>query len=89
MLGVSRDAISAHKKFTEKYQLPFPLLSDTEETVCNLYGVMKQKLMYGKPSRGIERSTFLIDGAGVIRQVWRNVKVDGHAEAVLTALREI
>jgi len=89
VLGVSRDSLKSHQSFCNKYQLPFPLIADTDETVCNLYGVIKQKNMYGKQVRGIERSTFLIDSAGKLVQEWRGVKVPGHAREVLQAARSI
>ncbi|AVX21660.1 AhpC/TSA family protein [Carboxydocella sporoproducens DSM 16521] len=89
ILGVSRDSIASHEKFAAKLGLKFPLLSDSNGEVCQLYEVLKEKNMYGKKSMGIERSTFLIDADGVIRQIWRKVKVAGHAEAVLAAAREL
>ena len=75
VVGISRDSLKSHENFKAKYELPFPLISDADETVCNLYGVIKQKNMYGKQVRGIERSTFLIDAYGVLVQEWRGVKV--------------
>ena len=89
IFGVSRDSLAAHERFKAKLGFPFELLSDTDETVCTLFGVMKLKNMYGKQVRGIERSTFLIDGNGVLRREWRGVKVPGHAQAVLDALADI
>ena len=84
VLGISRDDLKSHAKFIAKLEgLPFPLLSD-EGGVCNAYGVIKEKNMYGKKVLGIERSTFLIDLSGVVRCVWRKVKIAGHAQAVLT-----
>lgn len=83
VLGISRDSVACHQKFKEKYHMPFELLSDPEEVVCQAYGVMKDKNMYGKKVRGIERSTFVIDGAGVIQKIWRKVKVSGHIEEVI------
>ncbi|MCG9024561.1 peroxiredoxin [Laribacter hongkongensis] len=85
--GISRDSLKSHENFRAKFDLPFPLLSDPDETVCNLFGVMKLKNMYGKQVRGIERSTFLIGEDGRIEAEWRGVKVPGHAEAVLAAVR--
>ncbi|SMC04270.1 peroxiredoxin Q/BCP [Sulfobacillus thermosulfidooxidans DSM 9293] len=82
VLGVSTDSLTSHEKFTAKYQLPFNLLSDPNAEVANLYGVYKQKNMYGKISYGIERSTFIIDQDGIIRYVFRKVKVPGHVEQV-------
>jgi len=87
ILGVSRDTLASHQKFKEKQGFPFPLLADPDETLCELYGVMKMKNMYGKQVRGIERSTFLIDAQGKLRQEWRGVKVPGHVDAVLDAVR--
>ncbi|MCK9201146.1 MAG: peroxiredoxin [Gallionella sp.] len=83
VVGVSRDSIKSHENFKAKFTLPFELLSDTDETACNLFGVMKQKMMYGKQVRGIERSTFVIDKNGVLRREWRKLKADGHAQEVL------
>ncbi len=85
VVGVSRDSLKSHENFSKKLELPFPLISDTDETVCNLYGVIKQKKMYGKDVRGIERSTFLIDARGKLVQAWRGLKVPGHAQEVLQA----
>lgn len=89
VVGVSRDSLKSHANFCEKYSLPFPLISDPEETLCNLYGVIKQKTMYGKQVRGIERSTFLIDAHGLLVQAWRGLKVPGHASEVLQAATSI
>lgn len=83
VLGVSRDSLKSHEKFITKYELPFILLSDEAEEVCNLYNVMKQKMMFGKKVFGIERSTFLIDENGVITDIYRKVKVPGHVESLL------
>ena len=87
VLGISRDSIKSHDNFRAKQALPFALVSDPDETACTLYGVMKMKNMYGKQVRGIERSTFLIGEDGRIEAEWRGVKVPGHAEAVLAAVR--
>lgn len=87
--GVSRDTLKSHQNFSQKLDLPFTLIADPDETVCTLFGVMKLKNMYGKQVRGIERSTFLIDRSGKIAQIWRGVKVPGHAQAVLTALQNL
>jgi thioredoxin-dependent peroxiredoxin len=87
VVGVSRDSVAAHDKFTAKESLPFPLLADTEERVCRMFDVIKQKSLYGRKYLGVERSTFLLDGTGKLLQEWRNVKVPGHAEAVLEAAR--
>ncbi len=89
VIGISRDTLKSHDTFKTKYKLPFPLISDPDERVCNLYGVMKQKNMYGKQVRGIERSTFLIDAYGVLVQEWRGLRVPGHAKEVLQAAASI
>lgn len=81
--GISRDSLKSHENFKSKQNLPFELLSDKEETACDLFGVIKMKNMYGKQVRGIERSTFVIDGEGVLRREWRGVKVAGHAQEVI------
>jgi len=81
--GVSRDSVRSHEGFKAKMSFPFDLLSDTDERVCEMFGVMKMKNMYGKQVRGVERSTFVIDRAGVVRKEWRGVKVLDHAQAVL------
>ena len=87
--GISRDSLKMHERFKEKMQFPFDLLSDAEEVVCKLFDVIKMKNMYGKKVRGIERSTFVIDAAGVIRRIWRGVKVPGHAEEVLEFVKTL
>ncbi len=89
VLGVSRDSVKSHENFKAKQEFPFELLSDKDEELCNLFDVVKMKNMYGKQVRGIERSTFLIDAKGVLRQEWRKVKVDGHAAEVLAAAKEL
>lgn len=89
ILGVSRDSLKSHTGFCEKHNLPFALIADPDEALCTLYDVMKMKNMYGKQVRGIERSTFLIDAQGVLVQQWRPVKVPGHAQAVLDAVRAL
>ena len=89
ILGVSRDSISSHQKFKEKFNFKFELISDTDEELCKMFDVIKMKNMYGKKVRGIERSTFLIDAKGVLRQEWRKVKVKGHVGEVLTAVKEL
>jgi peroxiredoxin Q/BCP len=89
VLGVSRDSIKSHDKFREKESLPFHLLSDPEEKLCGLFDVIKEKSLYGRKYMGIERSTFLIDGSGVLRREWRKVKVAGHAQEVLEAVRSL
>ena len=85
VIGISRDSVASHEKFKAKFKLSFPLASDEDGLVCQAYGVWVEKSMYGRKYMGIERSTFLIDGKGVIRKVWRKVKVPGHAEQVLEA----
>ena len=87
LLGISPDNVSSHDRFAAKFSLPFPLLADTDHQVAEAYGVWKERSMYGKKYMGIERSTFLIDRDGRIQTVWRRVKPEGHAEAVLEALR--
>ena len=87
--GISADAPTSHAKFADKYDLKFPLLSDPENRVTRAYGVYKKKSLYGREFMGIERSTFIIDRSGVIRKVFPKVKVDGHSEQVLAALKEI
>ena len=89
ILGISRDSLKTHENFKAKHQFPFELLSDSDETACKLYDVIKEKNMYGKKVMGIERSTFLIDQEGILRQEWRKVKVAGHVEEVLEAVRVI
>ncbi len=83
VFGVSRDSLASHERFKQKFAFPFELLSDPNETACAIFGVMKLKNMYGKQVRGIERSTFAIDGEGRIAREWRGVKVPGHAQEVL------
>jgi peroxiredoxin Q/BCP len=87
--GISRDSLKSHEGFKAKLGLPFELLVDAEEQACQLFGVIKMKNMYGKQVRGIERSTFLIDGTGQLRREWRGVKVPGHAADVLEAARSL
>jgi peroxiredoxin Q/BCP len=89
ILGISPDSVASHEKFKQKMAFPFELLSDPEKKVCKLYDVIQEKSMYGKKYLGVERSTFLIDGKGVLRQAWRKVKVDGHAESVLAAVKAL
>lgn len=89
IVGVSRDTAAKHDRFKAKYDLPFTLGADESGAVTAAYGVWVEKSMYGRKSMGIERSTFLIDGAGVIRGVWRKVKVKGHVEDVLAAARTL
>ncbi|CAA7617333.1 putative peroxiredoxin bcp [Candidatus Terasakiella magnetica] len=89
ILGVSKDSAASHAKFRAKHDLPFRLGSDPEGAACEAYGVWKEKSMYGRKYMGIERSTFLIDGTGMVRAEWRKVKVTGHAEAVLKAAQTL
>lgn len=89
VLGVSRNSIKSHENFKAKQEFPFDLISDKEEILCNLFDVIKEKNMYGKKVMGIERSTFLLDEKGVLRQEWRKVKVAGHVEEVLTATKTL
>ncbi len=89
VLGVSRDSLKSHENFKAKQKFNFELLSDAEEKLCNQFDVIKMKNMYGKQVRGIERSTFLIDEKGVLRQEWRKVKVKGHVDEVLDAVKSL
>ena len=89
IIGVSRDSLKSHKSFIEKESLNFPLISDPEEEMCNAYGVMKEKSMYGRKYMGIERSTFLIGPDGKLIKEWRNVKVPGHAQEVFEHLQSV
>jgi peroxiredoxin Q/BCP len=89
IFGISADSVESHEKFKKKMGFPFDLLSDPDQRVCKLYDVIREKSMYGKKYMGIERSSFLIDAKGVLRQEWRKVKVSGHAEAVLAAVKAL
>ena len=89
IVGVSRDSLKSHENFIAKQQIPYSLISDPDEAVCELFGVMKQKNMYGKQVRGIERSTFVIDAQGKLVQEWRGVKVPGHAGEVLAFVQSL
>ncbi len=89
VFGISKDTVAKHGKFRDKHGLGIPLLSDAESDVCERYGTWVEKSMYGKTSLGIERATFLIDKTGTVRNVWRKVKVPGHAEEVLDAVRAL
>ena len=89
IVGVSPDSVASHDKFIAKYDFPFALLADEEKAVCQLFGVWKEKSMYGRKYMGVERSTFLLDAKGVLRREWRKVKVPGHAEEVLAAAAEL
>jgi peroxiredoxin Q/BCP len=89
VIGVSKDSVAKHDKFIAKHGLGVILASDEESDVCERYGVWAEKSMYGKKYMGIERSTFLIDGSGILREEWRKVKVPGHVEAVLEAVKAL
>jgi len=89
ILGVSKDSVARHDKFKAKYELPFTLLSDGDGAICEAYGTWVEKSLYGRKYMGIERATFLIDEKGVVQAVWRKVKVKGHVEQVLEAVRRL
>ncbi len=89
IIGVSRDTAASHDKFAAKHEFPFPLLADTDEKLCKEFDVIKEKNMYGKKVMGIERSTFLFDAKGKLVREWRKVRVPGHVEEVLAAVREL
>ena len=89
IVGVSRDSLRSHENFKLKQELPFELISDPEETLCTQFAVVREKKMYGKLVRGIERSTFVIDTQGVLRREWRGIKVPGHAQEVLDYVRTL
>ena len=89
IVGISRDSLASHEKFCLKEKLPYPLLSDADEKVCRLFDVIQEKSLYGRKYMGIERSTFLIDAAGILRREWRKVKVNGHVEEVLEAAKSL
>lgn len=89
ILGASRDSLKSHEKFIANHELNFTLISDPDESLCHLFDVMKEKSMYGRKYMGIERSTFLFNDKGKLIKEWRNVKVPGHVEAVLAAVKEL
>ena len=89
VVGISRDSLKSHAGFKEKMEFPFELISDADEKLCTMFDVIKMKNMYGKQVRGIERSTFLIDGSGKLVREWRKVKVPGHAAEVLDAVKAL
>jgi peroxiredoxin Q/BCP len=89
VLGISADDIASHQKFADKYGLPFPLLADTDTTVSQLYGVWKEKNMYGRKYMGVNRETFLIDKEGIVRKVWSKVKAAEHAQEVLDTIESL
>lgn len=89
ILGVSRDKLKSHEKFKSTQNFPFDLIVDEDEKLCEIFDVVKMKNMYGKKVRGIERSTFLIDGKGILRKEWRKVNIDGHVDEVLDAIKKL
>jgi peroxiredoxin Q/BCP len=89
VLGISPDSVVSHEKFKAKMEFPFDLLSDPDQEACKLFDVIREKSMYGRKYMGVERSTFLIDGSGLLRHEWRKVKVNGHAAAVLAAVNAL
>ena len=89
IVGVSRDSLKSHENFKAKYGFPFELIADADEALCGIFDVIKEKNMYGKKVLGVERSTFLIDAKGVLRQEWRKVKLAGHVEEVLEAAKAL
>ena len=89
MLGISKDSCERHEKFRAKEKFPFELLSDEDEKVCRLFDVIQEKSLYGRKFMGIERSTFLFDGAGSLAREWRKVRVKGHAAEVLEAAKSL
>jgi peroxiredoxin Q/BCP len=89
VLGISPDSVASHEKFKQKMSFPFELLSDPDQKVCKLYDVWKEKSMYGRKYMGVERSTFLVDGKGILRQEWRKLKVKDHAGTVLAAVKAL
>lgn len=89
ILGASRDSIASHEKFKAKQEFPFDLLSDPDEKLCKQFDVIQEKTLYGRKFMGVQRSTFLIDADGKLRREWRNVKVKGHAEEVLEAVKAL
>lgn len=89
IVAISRDTVKSHENFKAKFSFPFALAADVEEVACNIFGVIKMKNMYGKQVRGIERSTFIINPQGVLVREWRGVKVDGHAQEVLSFIQSL
>ena len=87
--GISRDSLASHEKFKAKQEFPFDLISDPDEKLCQQFDVTKEKKLYGRTFMGVERSTFLIDKDGKLRGEWRKVKVKGHADEVLAAIKEL
>lgn len=89
IVGVSRDSVKVHENFRKKHQFPFHLLSDKDEILCNQFDIIKEKTLYGRKYMGIVRSTFLVDADGVLQHEWRNIRVPGHAAAVLEAVKSL
>jgi peroxiredoxin Q/BCP len=89
ILGVSRDSVTSHEKFKQKHSFPFDLLSDADENLCRQFDVIRLKKLYGREFMGVVRSTFLIDAGGILRAEWRKIRVPGHVETVLEAVREL
>lgn len=89
IIGVSRDSLRSHERFREKHEFPFELISDEDESLCKLFDVIKLKKLYGREYMGIERSTFLIDAEGILRQEWRKVRPKGHADVILEAVKAL
>lgn len=89
VFGVSRDNMQSHEAFKKKLGLPFELIADTEEKLCHMFGVVKNKIMYGKKVKGIQRSTFLIDAEGILREEWRGLKVPGHVDEIIKAVKTL
>jgi peroxiredoxin Q/BCP len=89
VVGVSPDSLASHEKFKARFDFPFELLADEDKLACQLFSVFKEKSLYGRKYMGVERSTFLVDARGVLRREWRKVKVDGHADEVLAAARDL
>ncbi len=89
VIGISKDSVASHDKFKAKHRLPFPLLADTEGKACEAFGTWVEKSLYGRKYMGIERATFVIDGKGAIRHIWRKVKVPGHVDEVLAAVQSL
>ena len=89
VFGVSKDSLAKHEKFAKKYELPFPLISDEDGSICESFGVLVEKSMYVRKYMWIERATYLIDKTGIIRNIWRKVKVPGHAEDVLKSIKNL
>lgn len=88
VFGISRDSVKAHAKFAEKYELPFTLIADEDGSICAAFGTWGEKTLFGKKYMGIERATFLIDAQGIIRHIWRKVKVSGHVEDVMSKIKD-